>query len=189
MVSEINTDPPAPHGLDLVIDFVNTLDVEEDSDALNSPGLLAAWLAERGLLRAETTLTRAERGRAIDLRESLRALMAEHNGAAGQASAAAELESVARRGDLGVHFGEDGGVTLAAGAAGFDGALARLLIPVADAREDGSWRRVKACRAGDCSWAFFDRSRNRSGVWCDMAVCGNRTKVRAYRERAPGKGA
>jgi predicted RNA-binding Zn ribbon-like protein len=50
---------------------------------------------------------------------------------------------------------------------------------------DGSWQRVKACRADDCHWAFYDFSRNRSGTWCDMAVCGNREKVRSYRERAP----
>jgi predicted RNA-binding Zn ribbon-like protein len=72
------------------------------------------------------------------------------------------------------------------GADGVPGALARLLVPVAHALEDSSWRRVKACRAPDCMWAFYDRSRNRSGVWCEMAVCGNRTKVRAYRQRAPG---
>ena len=59
------------------------------------------------------------------------------------------------------------------------------LVPVALAMGDGSWERVKACRDEGCEWAFYDRSRNRSGVWCDMAVCGNRTKVRAYRERKP----
>ena len=42
---------------------------------------------------------------------------------------------------------------------------------------------VKACQADDCHWAFYDSSRNRSGRWCDMAVCGNREKVRAYRSK------
>ena len=76
-------------------------------------------------------------------------------------------------------------MSLAPAIPGFAGAMARLLVPVAQAIGDGSWQRVKACRANDCRWAFYDRSRNRSGVWCEMAVCGNRTKVRAYRERAP----
>ena len=58
-----------------------------------------------------------------------------------------------------------------------------LLVPIAQATGDGSWDRVKACPAGDCQWAFYDRSRNRSARWCDMAVCGNRTKVRAYRSK------
>jgi predicted RNA-binding Zn ribbon-like protein len=34
-----------------------------------------------------------------------------------------------------------------------------------------------------CHWLFYDRSRNRSAVWCQMAVCGNRTKTKAYRAR------
>lgn len=42
--------------------------------------------------------------------------------------------------------------------------------------------RLKQC--GHCGWLFLDRSRNRSRLWCDMAVCGNRTKAgRHYRRR------
>jgi predicted RNA-binding Zn ribbon-like protein len=110
-------------------------------------------------------------------------MLANNEGGA-DGDAARELERAARRGELGVHFSA-GAVSLAPAAGGVAGALARLLVPVARAIEDGSWLRAKACPAPDCHWAFYDRSRNRSGVWCDMAVCGNRTKVRAYRERAP----
>jgi len=48
---------------------------------------------------------------------------------------------------------------------------------------DGSWERMKACRNPACRWAFYDASRNKVGHWCDMAVCGNRNKSRAHRER------
>jgi predicted RNA-binding Zn ribbon-like protein len=48
---------------------------------------------------------------------------------------------------------------------------------------DGTWDRMKACRADDCEWAFYDSSRNRSGTWCSMEVCGNRAKARAFRAR------
>ena len=42
-------------------------------------------------------------------------------------------------------------------------------------------RRMKIC--GNCGWLFIDRSRNKSRIWCDMAVCGNRTKAsRHYRK-------
>ena len=42
--------------------------------------------------------------------------------------------------------------------------------------------RLKICP--NCEWLFLDRSRNRSRTWCDMAVCGNRTKARLhYRKR------
>ena len=54
---------------------------------------------------------------------------------------------------------------------------------MARARADGTWDRLKVCLADDCQWAYYDRSRNRSSVWCDMRVCGNRAKVRSYRER------
>ena len=32
-------------------------------------------------------------------------------------------------------------------------------------------------------WAFYDRSKNRSGRWCSMDSCGNVEKARAFRER------
>lgn len=34
-----------------------------------------------------------------------------------------------------------------------------------------------------CGWLFLDMSRNRSRRWCDMKDCGNRAKVRRYRQR------
>jgi predicted RNA-binding Zn ribbon-like protein len=179
----------APHGLDLVIDFVNTVDIDAGTDALATPEGMATWLAEQQLLRDATTpVSAAERLDALRLREALRELMLSNSGGAGPGRAGGELERAARRGDLRVHFAPSGSMSLEPGADGFAGALAQLLVPVSQALSDGSWQRVKACRASDCQWAFYDRSRNRSGVWCEMAVCGNRTKVRAYRERAPRAG-
>jgi predicted RNA-binding Zn ribbon-like protein len=173
-----------PHSLELVIDFVNTLDPDEPDDALATPGGLGAWLLDRGLLNAaDLPLREVDRVQAIKLREALLALMLAHNGGARDQRAARELDAVARRGELGVQFRDDGSAPLAPRVDGFTGALAELVVPVAEAARDGSWQRVKACRAEDCQWAFYDRSRNRSGVWCDMAVCGNRSKVRAYRRR------
>ena len=57
------------------------------------------------------------------------------------------------------------------------------LTIVHEADREGQWIRLKVCPADDCQWAFYDRSRNRSATWCDMKVCGNRHKVREYRER------
>ncbi|HEV2924541.1 MAG TPA: CGNR zinc finger domain-containing protein [Solirubrobacteraceae bacterium] len=176
---------PAPNQLDLVIDFVNTLDVEEGTDELATPEALATWLAQRGAVESVPHASEADQQQAIRLREALRELMLANNGGPREDEAGHELELVARRGDLRVHFDAGGSIRMAPGAEGVAAGLARLLVPVARAVSDGSWQRVKACRADDCQWAFYDRSRNRSGVWCEMAVCGNRTKVRAYRERTP----
>jgi predicted RNA-binding Zn ribbon-like protein len=40
---------------------------------------------------------------------------------------------------------------------------------------------VKIC--SNCHWLFVDRSRNRTRVWCDMRVCGNRAKARRHYAR------
>ena len=175
---------PAPDGLDLVIDFVNTLDLDDGLDALASTNGLDGWLAERALLRANgPRASERDRRQAVELREALRALMLHDNSAAAAGRARNVLERVARRGELSAHFQEESGAALAPNAQGIAGALARLLVPVFQSMLDGSWLRVKVCRAPDCRWAFYDHSRNRSGAWCEMAVCGNRAKVRTYRSR------
>ena len=61
--------------------------------------------------------------------------------------------------------------------------LGWLLSFVYAATADGTWPRLKACREHTCEWAFYDHTKNRSGAWCSMAVCGNRAKARTYRAR------
>ncbi len=177
-----------PHNLQLVIDFVNTLDVEAGEDRTDTPERLGAWLHEQGLRAPEAPVLGArELEQAIELRESLRSVLASHNGREPAAGGAADhLEDVAERGQLSVRFGAGGAIDIAPRADGYPGVLAALLVPVTHAAMDGSWARVKACLADDCLWAFYDSSRNRSGRWCDMAVCGNREKVRTYRSKRSG---
>jgi len=43
---------------------------------------------------------------------------------------------------------------------------------------------VRACPGEDCGWLFLDKRGRRR--WCDMAVCGNRAKVRAHAARRRG---
>lgn len=62
-----------------------------------------------------------------------------------------------------------------------------VLGPIAEAainlltRQDRS--RIKQCRGNHCGWLFLDTSKNNSRCWCDMRVCGNRSKVKAIRAR------
>jgi predicted RNA-binding Zn ribbon-like protein len=177
-----------PHNLQLVIDFVNTLDLETGQDRTDTPAHLASWLREQGVCGPdEPEFGQGELEQAIGLRESLRAVLLSHNDRDGEAGEAARhLEEVAERGRLSVCFGAGDAVEIAPRSISYPGVLARLLVPVAHAAMDGSWARVKACPADDCLWAFYDASRNRSGRWCDMAVCGNREKVRTYRSRRSG---
>jgi len=43
--------------------------------------------------------------------------------------------------------------------------------------------RLKLCRNAACSSAFYDRSKNNSGVWHDVHTCGNSANLRASRAR------
>ncbi len=74
-------------------------------------------------------------------------------------------------------------VALAPSSGGIRGALAKVVAAATTSRIKGTWGRLKICPAEDCLWAFYDTSRNRSKRWCSMEVCGNRHKVRAYRDR------
>jgi predicted RNA-binding Zn ribbon-like protein len=62
--------------------------------------------------------------------------------------------------------------------------LGRLLLIVRDAQRDGTWAMLKACANDECRWAFYDKSRNHGGTWCDMSTCGNKLKNRAFRARS-----
>ena len=43
-------------------------------------------------------------------------------------------------------------------------------------------QRVRSCADESCAWLFFDATRSGTRRWCDMKVCGNRNKVRRFRQ-------
>ena len=94
------------------------------------------------------------------------------------------LDRAASRAGLRLRFHPGGCAEFEPDATGVDGALARLLAIVAEARVEGEWERLKACADHSCQWAFYDKSKNRSKKWCRMEVCGNVAKARSYRARA-----
>lgn len=172
----------SPGDLELVRDFVNTRDIERGTDLLLDPEQLATWLREHALgAQADSSV---DADRLARLREALRAmLLANNSGDAPPPSALADLNDAAGAAPLALRFDRGGASGLGPVADGTEAAIARILAAVHEAMRDGSWGRLKACPADDCHWAFYDRSRNRSGTWCEMEECGNRAKARAYRER------
>ena len=174
---------PAPGELEQVRAFINTWDADEDAEHMPGPGELRDWLVEQDLLAASAPVTAADHRHALEVREALRAMLLANSGLDLDPDAAPVLDDAAVRARLGVRFAADGQVRTAPEAGGVAGAIGRLLAIVAAAQDEGTWPRLKACLADDCQWAFYDLSRNRSAVWCDMKVCGNRQKVRSYRER------
>jgi predicted RNA-binding Zn ribbon-like protein len=173
----------APGDLELVRAFVNTLDIEDGVDELADPSALERWFRTHGLLRGRPGVGDEELLAARRLREAIRTLLLGNNGVSVRKEAALVLSRTARQAALAPVFDPDGNARLAPAATGVDGALGRVLAIVAEAMADGTWTRLKACRADDCRWAFYDHARNRSRHWCSMAVCGNRTKARTYRRR------
>lgn len=174
----------APGRLETVRAFINTRDVEDGTDALDSPAALTAWLAEHGLGPADANVDEDGWRRTLAFREALRALATANHGEVVDPEPVDRLNAVMAAAPLVLAADADGELSLAPAAKGIDGALAQLAAIVYDAAVEGSWQRLKACPADDCRWAFYDRSRNRSRTWCSMEVCGNRAKVRAFRERS-----
>jgi predicted RNA-binding Zn ribbon-like protein len=62
-----------------------------------------------------------------------------------------------------------------------------LLLPIGEeiARFlcSGDFEYVKACEGTTCTLLFVDRTRGRARRWCSMAICGNRAKQAAHRNR------
>lgn len=144
--------------VDLVVDFLNTVDHDAHTDVLSDPGAWGRWLADRKL--ADATGIRV-------VRTALRAAAGDRHDPPGSAAAPVTVE-------LPVGGVPRLAVTDVAGAV--LAAASRLAVL-------GRWNRVKICPADDCRWAFYDRSRNHSRTWCSMQVCGNREKARSWRER------
>jgi predicted RNA-binding Zn ribbon-like protein len=173
----------APGPLALVQRFVNSVDLDSGEDELRSADELRAWLAERDLIGPDDAVTRADLRRALDVREGLRALLMANSGMTPDEESVERLNRAAARAGVRVLFEAGADPRLASEASGVDGAIGRLMAIVAGSVEQGTWHRLRACSRDVCHWAFFDHSKNRSGRWCQMEVCGNIEKARAFRER------
>ena len=176
--------PPAPGRLAYVQAFLNTfwdLDREGGGERWSSTAAYGAWLSARGF---DATASDDDLDRAIALREALRTLCLANHDDCGAPAALAVLDGIAHA----VAPGAALTPSLRTGALepsgdGPDAACALALAIVFAARADGSFARLKACPHAHCGWAFYDGSRNRSGQWCSMRICGNRTKGESFRRR------
>ncbi len=176
--------PPAPGRLELLRTFLNTVDLENGEDEFASPDQLAAWLIERGLLPRGARVDPTELAEAIAFRETLREVLEANAGHIPVAGPVARLNEMAARVPLHVELG-DGARLEPERSQGIERAIGHLLGIVYESVTQGTWQRLKVCRNDACRWAFYDSSRNRSGAWCTMAICGNRMKGRAFRRRQP----
>jgi predicted RNA-binding Zn ribbon-like protein len=165
--------------------FVNTREEDAGTDLLLEPASAQHWLQATGLMDpGEAQLSDRDLDLVRGVRESIRALLVYNGGgvlpAESQLRPLAELTPSCR---FAARVSPTGIIELEGDRGSHAIDFARLLLTIRDAQDDGTWARLKACHNGDCVWAFYDRSHARRGLWCDMAVCGNRIKNRKLRAR------
>lgn len=181
--------PAAPGQLALLQAFLNShFDLVEDwgTDLLATPPGLHAWLESRGLVTDGERLSESDVIRAVTVREGLRTLIASEDPPAG--NPVDGLDDAAAGAAIELRFTAGGPALRPAGAGALDRALGVLLAIAVSAMLDGGWSRLKSCPGHHCGWVFYDRSRNNSGRWCSMTVCGGREKSRTHYHRRRGTG-
>ncbi|WP_329391944.1 CGNR zinc finger domain-containing protein [Streptomyces sp. NBC_01716] len=189
----------------LGLDFLNSVatDVDTPIDWIEDGDGLLAWLEQAELVSPGTLASLRERAlpgefdgvaaQARGLREEFRAFVRERRGTPLGAEDVAELASLNR-----LLARDEGFLQLAVaegtGAGGLELRTVRrwrspesLLLPIGEAlarflsEEDFSY--VKACEGPACTLMFVDHTRGRARRWCSMALCGNRAKQAAHRDR------
>ena len=166
----------------LVQEFVNTVDLQDGPELLSSPNTLRDWLVAKSLLEASAVVGTQDLKHAIALREAIRSVIGANSGTSVYPVDLATLNEAATASRLRARFGRDGKPRLEPEVPGVVGAMGRIVSAVFAAMGEADWKRLKLCGSTTCRWAFFDRSRNHSSRWCNMASCGNRAKARRFRE-------
>ncbi|RZU51436.1 putative RNA-binding Zn ribbon-like protein [Krasilnikovia cinnamomea] len=177
----------APAGLALLQDLLNTR-----ATMSCGPDLLAsADDAQRWLTEAVATWSRVASLPApvlllssTDLR-SLRRLRSTFEGVVLAGRRTVEPDGALPPADVPVSLvpDADGWVRMVPAGRGTRWLASALWAEALLAQQAGLWPRLKLCHNVDCRVAFFDTSRNNSGVWHDVSTCGNTANLRAFRER------
>jgi predicted RNA-binding Zn ribbon-like protein len=153
-------------------------------DLLENAEVAGQWLSESSY-GAGVDVGEEELKRLRALRESLRAILTVHTlgSSEGLNFDAAQLDELCASVTLRPGFDRGGRPRLVAVSEGRERFVEDLLAAAIWAQHTGIWERLKACANEDCRWIFYDHSKNRSGNWCVMEICGSRAKMRAYRQR------
>ena len=182
------------------LDFINTAPTRgaERAELIRNFADLVSWLHEAGLLgtaEAKNAMNRwggtreGERAhaRAVAFRARLEEMaedMAASNPVSNAAIAAINQELRTRNGYVEI-FRSEGGI-----AERFrykPRRAAQLIAPIAESAASllcqGSLSLVRRCANPACGLFFYDTSKTHRRRWCDMRVCGNRMKVRAFHRR------
>lgn len=205
-MAKTNQRPPAFFiADDRGLDFLNSVAIPVDTvvDWIGDGDGLLDWLDQAGLvpsdvldtLRAQALPGELDKvaDQARTLREWFRGFVRDHMGRPLAAQDLRELEPLNRLLERDEAFGQVVPADTPDHAPFALRAMRRwrspesLLLPIGEAlarfvcTED--FAHVKACEGHPCSLMFVDRTRGRARRWCSMAVCGNRAKQTAHRNR------
>jgi predicted RNA-binding Zn ribbon-like protein len=161
--------------------FANTLDLHADrrADHLNSPGALRRWLLDHRLIDPGTVVGDADLRLARRLRSVMRTMLR----AVPTQDETRAAERILARLPLIAALEPDGRIGLRPAGRDVRAGLAEVVAEGVLAHARGTLSRLKICAAEDCQWVYYDAAHNRMGRWCSMGTCGNRAKVRKYRQR------
>ncbi len=181
-------------------DLINTLELGDDgpTDALATPEAGIGFLAHHGLGHEDALRAQASRegdrwlARIAAARSAMREVwdaVVEHRPPS--SDALEMLNTLLDRGPRVELRGTADGVEVSHRHPDDDPtgeALARIATPLVEAIAEDRTARFRVCANDECRWVFEDESRAGRRRWCDMSSCGNRAKVRRYRERRKGAG-
>ncbi|HEY3607056.1 MAG TPA: CGNR zinc finger domain-containing protein [Pseudonocardiaceae bacterium] len=178
----------APGGLALVQELVNTHAVDRDGEDLlpdrasAQDWLQAAarqWAQARGLVCPDLVVAETDLRRLRNLRSIVTYMLAVP--ADERPTGTPVGVTVHARANLvSDNEGRVGIEPVGAGGSWLESAVwSEILL----AQQTGTWFRLKLCRERGCRSAFYDASRNHSGVWHNVHHCGNITNLRASRTR------
>lgn len=178
-----------PSELASLYDFVNSVDLRcyreqgvqhTPSDALASRAEAQSWMRAHDLLAPRHFLSKDEHRRALALRQALRTFLKASPVERSQNRVIGKgLETAAAAFPLLLTTAHNGLGLSPKGA----NQLGRVLVELNRLAETAQLDRLKMCESSECHWVFFDRSKPANRRWCSSDRCGNRQKVRTYRER------
>ena len=179
---------PIPHSVSdhLCVDFVNSrftdyrgVDVVYDRLELAE---WRRWFSQRCGVATERPPGPAVRRELVDLRAQLRGLLESGRPPDRRAMAALNrllatsghlwhLIRVKRRVELRMTWRRDD----------WRAVMAATIASYAQLLATDGLDRIRVCANPDCSWLFYDQTRNRSRRWCDPNMCGTLLRVRRHR--------
>ncbi len=191
------------------LDFLNSIATPVDTpvDWIGDGGGLLDWLGQAALVRSDVLDTFRQgssdeldgvAAQARELREWFRDFVREHHG---RRLTADDLTSLGPLNDLLARDQAFDRIIVADPSGPSPLGLERthrwqspeaLLLPIATALAElvcaEDFSDVKACEGSACTLLFADHTRRRTRRWCSMALCGNRAKQSAHRDRQKMRG-